>query len=116
MQRDGRIALIFNRDAIDQPTMLVQPANLVHHPGLPENFVSKVQAVENTHRVGPDSNSGADLEQRGRLFEDLRLKPVLAKRERRSQPTNPAANDRYPHHSPESATKKHKKEQPQKGT
>jgi hypothetical protein len=116
MERDGRIALIFNRDAIDQPTMLVQPANLVHHTGLLENFVGEIQAIEDAHRVGPDSNSGADVEQRGRPFKNLRLKPALSKRECRSQPTNPAANDRYPDHSPESATKKHKKEQPQKGT
>jgi len=89
--------------------VLVQPSYLVHHARVLENLVSEVQTIENAHRIGPDGNGCADVEQRGRLFEDLRLKPVLSKRQRSSQPTNPAASDRDPDHSAESATKRHKR-------
>ena len=106
VERDGGKPVIFNRDAIDQSTVLVQPAYLVHHAGLFENLVSEVQAIENAHRVGPDGDGRTDVEQRGRLFENLRLKPVLSKRERSSQTTNSAANDRNPDHSAESSRRR----------
>ena len=105
MKRDRGKLVIFDRDAIDQSTVLVQPAYLVHHAGLLENLVSQVQSSEDAHRVGPDSDGGADVEQRGRLFENLRLETELPKRECGSQPTNSAANDRDPDHPAESTPK-----------
>src|SRR5689334_18681761 len=109
MQRDGGSFGIRDRNAIDQKSVLIHPAQLLDNAAVLDNLLRQLQAVEYTHRVGPDSDRGADLVNLRCLFEDFPLKTRLLKRECGSQSADATADDRDLDHSAEIATKRHKK-------